>query len=1058
MKNVFFFDIKSYIKRYITYVVVIALTCMGFFAGSRFNLSVGEEVYLNSPYTIGFMVAILSISVIFIATVLSLQLLFKEWDSRFDAVLFATPLSKKSFALGRFFSFFTLTLLCFAFLVLGFTLGQSLRTGIEMQNHTEIGFYLYPFMVFGLVNALFTCSVLYGIAWTTRRKLLVVSGGLMLYIFYLVILLFSNSPFMAGSMPQSLFAQRLSALTDPFGLSAYFYEARDFTVIRRNTKLVPLTGYFLINRVLFTGISSLFILIGYKYFSFSAKRNRASKQRHLKSTKENRSTENILFVIAPPAFGNMGLFKSAVSFMKKDLTYLFKSITLVTVSVLLLFYVGMEMYAEIEEGIRLPQKYASSGLMASVISENFHFLGLLIVVYFVNDLFWRSHMSGFSYIENSTFFARTKMGGHWLSCGILLLFFSLLLLLQGLIFQYFYGYFHLDWPAYTGIFVFNTFPLILFAGAILLINDRIRNKYLALGVSLLLITLITGPVSQLLIKEPLLRFFAGHTLPYSDFNGYGVYLSSFLLRLLFGLCTIGLLWLINNSIKYRKINMPIILCCIVLAGTAFLSGKRFTEGYLPVNKTDILETAARYEQEYRKYQFMPQPVITGIKTRIGLYPSQNTYTVTGQYILKNKTDKTIHKILLNFHPDLKVEKAVFRVSGRDNVISEKVTELVLQKPLSPDDTATLHFELAYKWYPVNGHQAFNAIIGNGSFMRISRYYPRIGYQPDYEITDKNKRKQYGLGEATVVKKLDAPKAHNNFIHLDMTISTTADQVAIGTGELIGQWQEGDRNHFHYKTEETIPFRFAVSSGMYAAKTAEYNGISIRVFYHPRHYENAEHLIDNIKNALEYCIANFGAFPFQSITFAEVSSFTKGFAATAYPAVIFMTENLVFHANIKADRQQDVINELAGHELSHLWWGNNRIAPDDREGAPMLTEALAMYTEMMLYKKMYGKEKMMERVKMHQQIYNAGKGFAPPQPLYKVTGENIHISYSKGAVVMVQLSELIGEQNVNKALKEFLQKYRYPQQAPVSTDLIHEFLKVSDKKYHRKIKALFEEYN
>jgi hypothetical protein len=31
----------------------------------------------------------------------------------------------------------------------------------------------------------------------------------------------------------------------------------------------------------------------------------------------------------------------------------------------------------------------------------------------------------------------------------------------------------------------------------------------------------------------------------------------------------------------------------------------------------------------------------------------------------------------------------------------------------------------------------------------------------------------------------------------------------------------------------------------------------------------------------------------------------------------MTEDLIFHANIKADRQQDVINELAGHELSHL---------------------------------------------------------------------------------------------------------------------------------------------
>ncbi|RNL78156.1 aminopeptidase [Sinomicrobium pectinilyticum] len=1058
MKQIFFFDLRSYFHRYITYIVVIALLCMGIFAGSRFNLSVGEEVYLNSPYTIGFMVAMLSISVIFIATVLALQLLFKEGDSRFDAVLFTTPVSRKSFVLGRFFSFFTLTFGCFALLVLGFASGQNFHDGMEMQSHTQTGSYLYPFVVFGLVNALFTCSVLYAVAWITHRKLPVVSAGLMLYIFYLVILLFSNSPFMAGSMPQSVFAQQISALTDPFGLSAYFYEARDFTVSRRNTNLVPLTGYFLINRVLFTGVSFLFIIIGCKYFSFSAKRNGALKQRRLKSVEKNGGAENTSFVVASPAFGTLALLRSAGSFMKKDLTYLFKSITLVAVSVLLLFYVGMEIYAEIEGGIRLPQKYAGSGLMVSVISENFHFLGLLIVAYFVNDLFWRSRISGFYDIENSTFFARTKLAGHWLSCSTLLLFFSVLLLLQGLIFQYSYGYFHIDGQAYTGVFVFNTFPLILFAGAALLINDRIRNRYLALGVSLLLILLITGPVSQKLIRQPLLRFFAGHTLPYSDFNGYGVYLSSFLLRLLFGLCVIGLLWLINSSIKYRKINMPIILCCVVLAGTAFFSGKKFTEGYLPVNKTDMLQTAARYEQEYRKYQFVPQPVITDVKTRIALYPDQNAYAVTGQYVLKNKTDESIHKILLNFHPDLKVEKAVFRASGRDKIISEKITGLVLQEPLLPGDSATLHFELACKWYPVNGHRSFNAIIENGSFMRISRYYPRIGYQPDHEITDKNERKRYGLGEATAVKRLNAPKIHNDFIHLDMTISTTADQVAVGTGELIREWQEDDRNHFHYKTKEAIPFRFAVSSGVYTGKTVEYEGIRIRVLYHPRHYENTAHLIDNIKNTLDYCISNFGAFPFQSVTFAEVSSFTKGFAATAYPAVIFMTEDMVFHANIKADRQQDVINELAGHELSHLWWGNNRIAPDDREGAPMLTETLAMYTEMMLYKKMHGREKMMERVKMHRQIYNAEKGFAPPQPLYKVTGENIHISYSKGAVVMVALSELIGEHNVNKALKEFLRKHCYPQEAPVSTDLINEFLKVSDKKYHGKIKTLFEKNN
>lgn len=155
----------------------------------------------------------------------------------------------------------------------------------------------------------------------------------------------------------------------------------------------------------------------------------------------------------------------------------------------------------------------------------------------------------------------------------------------------------------------------------------------------------------------------------------------------------------------------------------------------------------------------------------------------------------------------------------------------------------------------------------------------------------------------------------------------------------------------------------------------------------------------------------------------------------------MTEDMLFHANIKADQNQDVINELAGHELSHLWWGNSQIDPDDREGAVMLTETLAMYTEMMIYKKMHGKEKTMERIKVHQQIFNNEKGLSENQPLYKVSGENTHISYSKGAVVMVKLSELIGEDKVNAALKSFLLHNQYPKK-PTTLDLLEEFYKVS----------------
>jgi len=369
----------------------------------------------------------------------------------------------------------------------------------------------------------------------------------------------------------------------------------------------------------------------------------------------------------------------------------------------------------------------------------------------------------------------------------------------------------------------------------------------------------------------------------------------------------------------------------------------------------------------------------------------------------------------------------------------------------------MKFAFSYKWYAVNGHQSFNAIVENGSFMRISRYYPAIGYQQEREISEERIRRGYGLGAATALKKPEDPRDNNwDFIQLKMTVSTEKGQTPLGTGDLVKQWNEGGSTYAEFSPGHPVPFRFAVASAVYAQRKTNYKGTDITVLYHPLHGENVDHLIDNIKQTMDYCEANFGPYPFRSIRFAEVSSFTRGFAATAYPGIIFMTENMVFHADLGVNREQDVINELAGHELSHLWWGNSQLSGDEREGSVMLTETLAMYTEMMLYRRMYGEKRMRERLAVHQQLYDEQKGFSAEEPLYKVTGNNTHISYSKGAIVMVRIAEMIGEEKVNSALRNLLAKHRYPLQRPVSTDLIDELLAVSGEQHHAEIRRLMME--
>ncbi|MCB0537941.1 MAG: aminopeptidase [Bacteroidetes bacterium] len=1057
MNAIFQFQLKHSGNRYVLSLTGAMLLFVGWFCGYKFNLTAGEGIYLNSPYTIGFMMALLSLSIIFLAILYAMEILFKEWDTKFDIMLFSYPITLKTYLIGKFSTFTLKTFLSFFILIVGFVIGQNLRTGSEMQEGFNLWFYLYPFLIFGVLNCLFICSFLFMVAYTTRKKLLVVVGGLLLYVLYMVLLVFSNSPFMAGSTPQSIEIQQLSSIIDPFGASAYFFDARYFNVEQKNQFITPFSGFLALNRMIYALFSLVFLWMTYRYYSLTKKiGKKALKQ---KNQKVGVAIRRLTKVKVPTVdFSFKTEFKSILSFAKLDLIYLFKGVTIVAVSILLVFFVGMEMYAAIDKGIRLPQYYASSGLLATSISQSFHLLGAFILVYFVNDIYWRSNAAGFYLIEQSTFFSKTKLKGHLVSIGVLLMFLTTILVVLALLFQISYGYTQIDWLAYLGVVLFNTIPLFLFGALLLLINNAISNKYVALGISILLVIIFATPLVRMLLSYPLIHVFSGFKGVYSDLNGYGVYLSAFSSRLCFGVSLLGLLWIVNSYSKSKQWTKIKSVFVIVFLGLGVFSGVNFMKGYTPKNEDSKMKEAVNYEKKYRHYQNISQPTVVDVDTKIDLFPSKNSYNIQGKYVVQNLTGEPIHSLLLNFHSDLELEEATFKVHGEDILIDELITELQLGKPLLPNKTAVLDFKLSYKWYAVNGHQSFNAIVGNGSFMRISNYYPVLGYQSDkeIEIEDEQKRKEYQLGAQTGLKPLEMPEVINHdFINLKMIVSTEGVQTPIGTGNVVRSWSDNGRTFVQHKVD-SIPFRFAIASAEYKKQSLSHRNITIEVLYDDMHFENVDRLLKNAKLSLDYCIDNFGTYPFEKISFVEVSSFTSGFAATAYPSAVFMTENLIFHANIESDPSKDVINELAGHELSHIWWGNSLINPDIREGASMLTETLAMYTEMMIYKRLYGEERMKERLEIHQQIYENEKGLYGDSPLFKVPYGATHLAYSKGAVAMVELSKLIGEDKVNQALKNFLNNNRYPKK-PTSLDLLNEFYKVTlDSNLKLQIEALFKE--
>jgi ABC-2 type transport system permease protein len=122
---------------------------------------------------------------------------------------------------------------------------------------------------------------------------------------------------------------------------------------------------------------------------------------------------------------------------------------------------------------------------------------------------------------------------------------------------------------------------------------------------------------------------------------------------------------------------------------------------------------------------------------------------------------------------------------------------LLDQPLAPSHSLKLQFSFRYSGSPYQPPGAANTIIENGSFIRISNYYPRPGYNTDNEIDDPKERSRRNMPRA---ERLRLPVESSRepfdygFINFESVISTSRSQTAIGVGELIDQWEKDQRRY------------------------------------------------------------------------------------------------------------------------------------------------------------------------------------------------------------------------------------------------------------------------
>ncbi|HEX2121338.1 MAG TPA: hypothetical protein VHL59_06830, partial [Thermoanaerobaculia bacterium] len=265
-------DIVRFEWRYHTRQISFAAAALLFFLFGFALTSTGfgpPNVNVDSPYSIAQSLGLLSLFSVFVLAVFCANAVVRDRETRMEEIVFTTSVEKLPFLLGRFTGSFLAALTAFSTSAPGMFAARFMPWhDAERLGAVNPIAYLWALLVIVLPNVLFAAVTLFALSTITRSVLASYAGSVALWVLYFVGAAMTNSPMMAASVPGAGGGASLAALLDPFALSAFFEQTQHWLPAVRNTRLVSLSGTFLLNRLLWIGMSVAMLAGVHRLFSF----------------------------------------------------------------------------------------------------------------------------------------------------------------------------------------------------------------------------------------------------------------------------------------------------------------------------------------------------------------------------------------------------------------------------------------------------------------------------------------------------------------------------------------------------------------------------------------------------------------------------------------------------------------------------------------------------------------------------------------------------------------------------------------------------------------------
>ncbi|AMR27337.1 hypothetical protein A0257_09685 [Hymenobacter psoromatis] len=1060
---IFLFELKYRLRRPATWIYFLLLALLAGLlvtaAGGGFGTGVGvslggdgQAVKVNAPFSVTITLGVLSTLGVIVSSALMANSVYRDFEYRTYPLFFTTPITKAGYLGGRFLGSYVVAALVFSGLGIGAALA-GMMPWVEADRflaHTPAGTYLWPYLIFILPNLFFSGAIFFTTATLTRNILSTYIGSVVLLVGYLI----------ASAYLSDLKNEHLAATLDAFGLGSIELTTRYWTAADKNTRLLPLSSFVLLNRALWLAVGVGLLVLCYVRFRFSAfASDKAPKKRKAAATLADDA-------LAAPVAGALRLPRVAQLFTPAMHLQQWWSLTKlefrgIVRNVYFAAIVGAGVIFLLANASQIGKTfdattYPVTGQVITVLSGTFFLFLLIVIIYYSGELVWREREAGVAQITDAVpvptwvpFMSKLA------ALGLVQVVLLTVLLLCGLLVQTVKGYFHYEIGLYIKALYGLELPyLLLLCVLAMLVQVLVNNKYLGFFV-MILYYVANIFRSQLGFTHRLLAYGGASGAPHSDMNGYGSFMPAFWWTKLYWVGWAIVLVLLANLLWVRGTDTGGRLAearrrwgagstLAALAGVIVAIGA----GSFIFYNTNILnqyqtpkqgeKRQAQYEKQYRRLRDVAQPRIVAVDLNTDIYPDTRRVHFQGQFMLVNKHARHLDTVIVSLpveqHPRVR-QLAVGGPGAATLVLNDSTfgTRLYrLARPLAPGDSLPLTMSLDYRELGFPNGSPNTDIVGNGSFIS-SNYLPSLGYREGAELSSDQTRKNYGLKPKPRMAPVNDLKARQNtyisqdadWIRFRTTVSTAADQTAIAPGYLQKEWTKDGRRYFTYVMDRPMLNFYTFLSARYLTYKEQWvdsvgrRSVPITIYYQPGHTYNLASMAAGAKAALAYCSRNFSPYQHQQVRileFPNYQSFAQSFANT-----IPYSESIGFIVKVDP-KDPDDLNipfYVTAHEVAHQWWAHQVIG-GNVQGSTLMAEAMAEYSALMVVKHRYGYFAMEKFLKLDQRRYLQGRAFEQKKEVPLALVENQpYIHYGKGSVVMYALQDYMGEQKLNAALHDYV---------------------------------------